>query len=254
MVKLYILLFLLLISLTSQKKEFIFKETDAKARNLASVDLESLRKQLLISHNNYRKNHQVGNLERNSEIEKIAQQYAEYLGSIRQMVHSQNEYKGNSLGENLFWASGSITGDYVTNSWYNEIKNYDFNNQGFKQGTGHFTQVVWKSSNQLGCGHSSGYVVCNYYPAGNYLGQFERNVFPYKKAEGADSGSDSGSGTDSNKKDSASFKEESSMSTAGKVFLTIFVFLILAIIGFAVFHFVFQKKNFSQLKDYLCCK
>ena len=123
----------------------------------------------------------------------------------------------------------------MTSSWYNEIQKYDFNNQGFSQGTGHFTQVVWKSSNQLGCGHSSGFVVCNYYPAGNYQGEYERNVFPSQKTEG-------------------SYKQESSMSTAGKVFLTIFVFLILAIIGFAVFHFVFQKKNCSQLKDYLCCK
>ncbi len=54
--------------------------------------------------------------------------------------------------------------------WYDEIKAYNFNKPGFSKGTGHFTQVVWKSSKQLGCGIALSYVkpwysltgVCNY--------------------------------------------------------------------------------------------
>lgn len=47
--------------------------------------------------------------------------------------------------------------------------------------SGHFTQMVWKGSEQLGCGSvttSSGalYVVCNYSPPGNYIGEFVANV------------------------------------------------------------------------------
>lgn len=49
--------------------------------------------------------------------------------------------------------------------------------------TGHFTQVVWKESQKLGVGvarSSSGrvYVVAQYTPPGNYLGQFQANVRP----------------------------------------------------------------------------
>jgi hypothetical protein len=77
-----------------------------------------------------------------------------------------------------------ILGSKATQSWYDEIKYYDFNRPGFSGSTGHFTQVVWKGSKQLGVGIGFGnngrtaVVVANYYPPGNYLGQFPQNVSP----------------------------------------------------------------------------
>lgn len=49
--------------------------------------------------------------------------------------------------------------------------------------TGHFTQVVWRDSSELGVGMARNrngevYVVCNYNPAGNFLGSFVDNVPP----------------------------------------------------------------------------
>jgi len=51
--------------------------------------------------------------------------------------------------------------------------------------TGHFTQVVWKGSQQLGCGVAScpaipggTFYVCRYVPAGNVQGAFPNNVTP----------------------------------------------------------------------------
>ena len=49
-------------------------------------------------------------------------------------------------------------------------------------GTGHFTQVVWKNSVQLGIGiafssnSQKAWVVAEYYPPGNVAGQFAANV------------------------------------------------------------------------------
>jgi hypothetical protein len=49
----------------------------------------------------------------------------------------------------------------------------DFNEQ-----TGHFTQVIWRSSKQLGCGmalcRGNHFWVCRYSPAGNVGGQLGR--------------------------------------------------------------------------------
>ena len=78
------------------------------------------------------------------------------------------------------------TTNQATDMWYNEVitPGYDFDNQGFDSGTGHFTQVVWKGSTKLGCGISGVYVVCRYCEtAGNMGGAFETNVFPKKAAE-----------------------------------------------------------------------
>ena len=70
--------------------------------------------------------------------------------------------------------------------WYDEIKDYDFNKPGFSMATGHFTQVVWKSSSALGCGIAMGakngvnwvYGVGQYTPPGNVIDNFSENVLP----------------------------------------------------------------------------
>ena len=75
-----------------------------------------------------------------------------------------------------------MAGYDCVDAWYSEISDYDFNNQGFSMDTGHFTQVVWNSSNKLGMGLALGsgrlYCVGQYSPAGNYEGEYETNVFP----------------------------------------------------------------------------
>ena len=73
-------------------------------------------------------------------------------------------------------------GSVPTQSWFDEIKDYDFTNPGFSMKTGHFTQVVWKNSKQLGVGiafannGNKAVVVANYSPPGNYMGQFPQQI------------------------------------------------------------------------------
>ncbi|BCK56130.1 CAP domain-containing protein [Nocardia wallacei] len=72
----------------------------------------------------------------------------------------------------------------VVQSWYNEIKDYNFDdpdsNMADFSEIGHSTQVVWKGSKKIGigaaCSGSTAYVVVNYAPAGNTMGQFAENV------------------------------------------------------------------------------
>lgn len=60
---------------------------------------------------------------------------------------------------------------------------YEFGTEGMG-GAGHFTQVVWKGSTELGIGKADGmkgnlkctYIVGRYNPAGNFRGRFKNNI------------------------------------------------------------------------------
>nr|XP_037286365.1 Golgi-associated plant pathogenesis-related protein 1-like [Rhipicephalus microplus] len=69
----------------------------------------------------------------------------------------------------------------LVKSWYDEIKQYNYNNPGFSAATGHFTQLVWKDCRRIGTGVARGpkgtyYVVSVYEPRGNIVGQFAEQV------------------------------------------------------------------------------
>lgn len=152
------------------------------------IELEEVREQLLEKHNYYRVKHSTSNLVRNSEMEEIAQSYSEYLSENDIFEHSTNTYNGNYMGENLY--AGQLRSNIweaCTDLWYSEIKDYNFSNPGFAMNTGHFIQVVWKNTQQIGCGmgckNNNCKITCNYYPGGNYLGQFADNVFPITSSE-----------------------------------------------------------------------
>lgn len=68
--------------------------------------------------------------------------------------------------------------------WGNERAKYDFDGSQAKFGedTGHFTQLVWKDTTDVGCaarwcqgwnaGRGGWYLVCEYWPRGNVVGEF----------------------------------------------------------------------------------
>ena len=127
---------------------------------------KAFRNAILNRHNYYRSLHDVTNLQNIATIERIALNFANKLASENQFYHSGNHNYGENLSikyqsHRPFDLSStsncaSIANDFV-DSWYNEIKDYDWSSPGFTMTTGHFTQVVWKSSNGLGCGLASFY-------------------------------------------------------------------------------------------------
>uniref|UniRef100_A0A8C5R882 SCP domain-containing protein n=1 Tax=Leptobrachium leishanense TaxID=445787 RepID=A0A8C5R882_9ANUR len=132
----------------------------------------------LAAHNAYRKQHGAPPLRLSRELCQSAQKWADHLLSLRSLKHS-----GTDHGENLFYKYSSSTKELPVDSWYSEIKNYNFGNPGFAGNTGHFTQVVWKDSKEVGVGVATDgkglfFVVGQYNPAGNITnhGYFEKNV------------------------------------------------------------------------------
>lgn len=107
-------------------------------------------------------------------VASVAQAYAEQLVSQGcPLQHSSNEY-----GENLFWGSGSYSAAEVVDAWGSEIECYSHITFPDACGCtcGHYTQIVWRNTTELGCGigncaDGSEVWVCNYNPPGNYIGQ-----------------------------------------------------------------------------------
>lgn len=87
-------------------------------------------------------------------------------------------------GENLAWHSRETTScSDLIKMWYDEVDLYDFNKAKFDHETGHFTQLVWRSTRSVGCAKAVSvkprggvYLVCNYDPPGNFLGEESENV------------------------------------------------------------------------------
>jgi hypothetical protein len=50
--------------------------------------------------------------------------------------------------------SKNYPNEAATQAWYDEIKDYDWENPGFSMETGHFTQVVWKGTTKVGFGYA----------------------------------------------------------------------------------------------------
>ncbi|CAF0836378.1 unnamed protein product [Brachionus calyciflorus] len=136
----------------------------------------------LKAHNFFRQKHGHEPLRFNSRISLIAQEYADLMARQNHIRHSDNKYLNKDLGENLYSfdiRDTSISGESITREWYNEIYRYDF--RGPQYGTGHFTQLIWKETREIGFGlavSSNGrvYFVANYFPTGNVIGEFSKNV------------------------------------------------------------------------------
>ena len=124
-------------------------------------------------------------LKYNCDIEANAQAYAD---TCPFPVHSTAEM-GPGWGENMAWLSstGDVAAAFTTaiKMFYDELKDYGLillDNNTFTSAdspAGHYTQVCWAKTYEVGCGIKvcpNGYhIVCQYNPAGNYLNQI---VYP----------------------------------------------------------------------------
>ncbi|OQV12418.1 putative Golgi-associated plant pathogenesis-related protein 1 [Hypsibius exemplaris] len=147
----------------------------AASSRFGAFETEALR-----AHNTYRAMHGAAPLRLNQELCNVAQNWANYLAQRGSMVHSQTQH-----GENLYWTSANSvpSGATAVDAWYSEVEDYF---SWFGTGpTGHFTQVVWKGTREMGIAQSRGrngvYVVANYSPPGNMQGEYDENVGPIQR-------------------------------------------------------------------------
>ncbi len=188
-------------------------KSSSRDQDTISVATDSqFTKNITERHNYYRQNHNTAPLKWNESIQKYAQEWADKLAAEDRMYHRQP----NSYGENIYWTSGGeVNGNTPVDSWYAEIKSYNYSSPGFSSSTGHFTQVVWAGSTEIGCGKAKSkrggtFIVCNYNPPGNYQGRFPKNVLPQKSTGG-------NSGTSNNNSDIVTLSFSNGSKYTGQV-------------------------------------
>lgn len=151
-------------------------------KNLSNGTEGDFEHDLLKAHNEYRNKHGVPPLKLDKKLCKYSEEWAKILASKNNLEHRRN----SPYGENIFCMYSSdcdftITGRIPVDNWYEEIKQHPFGREPNNLKSGHFTQVIWKTSELLGVGIAKSrqgyiYVVANYSPAGNFLGHFADNV------------------------------------------------------------------------------
>ncbi|CZT18243.1 related to the plant PR-1 class of pathogen related proteins [Ramularia collo-cygni] len=142
---------------------------------MAATNLSST---VLNSTNTYREIHRVDPLTWNTTLADFAQEAAQACIF---------KHSGGPYGENL--AGGYPTPTLAIDAWANEEPLYSYKKQKFTEKNGHFTQLVWANTTDVGCanvncGNEGGgegelqgdFLICEYWPRGNVQGQFGDNV------------------------------------------------------------------------------
>ncbi len=127
------------------------------------------------AHNKWRAKVGVKPLKWSAKLAADAQAWAEHLAASGcKMVHA-----GSPDGENIYWSDYESKPAEVVDYWCSEIRYYRKPAPVTKRGAqryGHYTQVVWHSTEFMGCGRAvckdgAEIWVCRYYPQGNILGE-----------------------------------------------------------------------------------
>lgn len=157
--------------------------------NVADFRDSEFVKDLIKWHNIYRDLHGVPPLKLSNPLCALAQSWTNHLAHHNTFYHRNLK----DIGESLFsrWsidADFDISGEQLSKYWYEESKQYNFNQEPstLHVNAGHFSQMVWRSSIEIGIGKAKTrcgkmFVVVNYKPAGNVIGEFQNNIFPTEK-------------------------------------------------------------------------
>ena len=139
-------------------------------------------------HNDARNEVGVSPLVWSEKLEQQALKYAKQIARTNNYEHS-NTKDGENLAMFYEYEESNKVKTYIYSdtplydasmAWYEEIKDYKYSKiKRFRIGPkiGHYTQMVWKDTKEVGIASAISkngkvYVVARYYPVGNYLGEY----------------------------------------------------------------------------------
>jgi hypothetical protein len=155
-----------------------------------NISISGQEEALLLAHNEARGAVNVlTKLVWNKTLQQDAQSYANTLANSGAWEHDPKNHEGYSngpYGENLYASTSKPTLKDAADAWIKEKRDYHYGKVGDASTCnkdaicGHYTQVIWKETSQVGCAiakYSTGnmknwyVVVCKYKTPGNYEGE-----------------------------------------------------------------------------------
>jgi pathogenesis-related protein 1 len=132
----------------------------------------SLARDMLAAHNALRALVGTAPLGWSRPLEAHSQDWANTLLARKQFAHTPNL----AFGQNLFEITGAAaTSTQVIDAWADESRSYDYRLNRCRGVCGHYTQIVWGDTREVGCAVARGggreVWVCEYDPPGNWVGK-----------------------------------------------------------------------------------
>lgn len=142
------------------------------------VSKANIAQEALAAHNRYRAEVEVSALQWSDILTNSSQQWANELAASGTFQHSDVQ----GVGENIWMgSSGGFSVTQMVDRWGAEQQFFtpgvfpDVSTTGNWNDVGHYTQIVWRNTTEVGCALASGngkdYFVCQYSPQGNFQGQ-----------------------------------------------------------------------------------
>jgi hypothetical protein len=142
---------------------------------------EHLDQRVLAAHNNAREQFGVPPLRWDPGLAALAATRANQLAASHIFEHT-TENSLSPQGENIWGGTkGYYSPEDMVNSWVEEKQYFkpgifpDNSTTGHIEDVGHFTQVVWRNTSEVGCATAQDgefdILVCRYSPAGNFTGE-----------------------------------------------------------------------------------
>jgi uncharacterized protein YkwD len=129
-------------------------------------------REMLAAHNSVRARMGIPPLAWSDRLAERAQNWADTLVARNQFVHRPD----SPYGQNLFEITGApATPAQVVRAWASESRDYDYASNRCRAVCGHYTQIIWRDTKEVGCAVAQSgrreVWVCDYNPPGNWAGR-----------------------------------------------------------------------------------
>jgi len=165
---------------------------DEAVRNIGKHDYgraKDLRYITLSMHNAERARWNAPALKWDSRLAANARRYAAHISHSGILQHSHQASGTKAYGENLWMGTrGAFSYADMVAMFLDERRYYlpravpDISTTGRWKDTGHYSQIIWRTTTRVGCGVASGpdfdALVCHYDPAGNIWGRRAHDLAP----------------------------------------------------------------------------